>query len=121
MDPTRLRLFKKTKYWQETNAIIQHCMTIAHRRGLNTTQLARACDLSPATVVKNSNEQVGLRQELTLWKLCAAVGLQLGRANRSNGIQVEHHMAGIRKALDRKPAKLLSRNKKKKSKRRKRN
>lgn len=117
MDPARLRLFKKTKYWQETNAIIQHCMTIAHRKGLNITQLARECDLSPATVVKNANEQVGLRQELTLWKLCAAVGLQLGRANRQNGTTVQRDMAGIRKALNRKPAKSLARNKKRKKRR----
>ncbi len=101
--------------------IVQHCMTIATRKGLNITQLARECDLAPNTIVRNSNELVGLRQELTLWKLCAAVGLQLGRASRPNGTVVERDMEGIRKALNRKPAKSLTRNKKHRGRKRKRN
>jgi hypothetical protein len=121
MDPTRLKLFKKTTYWKETNAIVQHCMAVAEEKGLNTTQLALVCDLARVTVNNNSNEQVGLRQELTLWKLCAGVGLQLEMIDRSrNGLKVQHEMEGIRKALDRKPAKSLTRSKKRRGKRAKR-
>lgn len=121
MDPTRLKLFKKTKYWRETNEIIQHCMAVAEEKGLNRTQLAIACDLAPTTVSKNADEMVGLRQELTLWKLCAGVGLQIEMIDRArNGMKVQHEMEVIRKALDRKPAKSLARNKKRRGKRAKR-
>lgn len=120
MDPTRLKMFKKTRYWKETNEIVQHCMAVAEEQGLNLTQLSIVCDLSPATVRKNEMEEVGLRQELTLWKLCAGVGLQIEMIDRSNGMKVKNEMEGIRKALDRKPSKSLARNKKRRGKKAKR-
>lgn len=106
MDEGRLKMFKKTAYWQETNHIVQHCFAAAERKGLSLTQFAHLCDLSPQTVRKNVDQDVGLRQELTLWKLCAAVGLKVNMINRAqNGVVVNREMAGIRKALDRKPQK----------------
>ena len=118
MDPTRLKLFKKTTYWIETNAIVQHCMAIAEEKGLNTTQLSILCDLAPATVRRNELEEVGLRQELTLWKLCAGVGLQIEMTDRSrrNGSKMQQEMEFIRKALDRKPSKSLARHKRRRGK-----
>lgn len=106
MDEGRLKLFKKTAYWKETNHIVQHCFAVAERKGMSLTQFAHLCDLSPATIRNNVDQMVGLRQELTLWKLCAGVGLRVNMTNRTdNGVVVGRELAGIRKALDRKPQK----------------
>lgn len=116
MDPDRLKLFKKTAYWQETNKIVQHCFAAAEKKGLSLAQFAALCDLAPATVRTNVDQVIGLRQELTMWKMCAAVGLKVATTNRSdaNGVMIGREMVSIRRALNRKPKK---RGKKRKSKR----
>jgi hypothetical protein len=103
VDPERLKLFKKTAYWQEMNAVVQHCMTLAEKKGMNLAQFAELCDLSPQTIRKNADELVGLRQELTLWKMCLGVGLGFKVNNRTNGLNADSEFGGIRKALNRKP------------------
>jgi len=116
MDPDRLKLFKKTAYWKETNQIVQHCFAAAERKGYSLTQFANLCDLAPATIRTNVDQLIGLRQELTMWKMCAAVGLKVATSNRSNanGVMIGREMVSIRKALNRKPKK---RGKKQKAKR----
>lgn len=115
MDADRLKLFKKTAYWKETNTIVQHCFAAASKKGMTLTEFAALCDLAPATIRTNIDQLVGLRQELTMWKMCAAVGLKINAINRAqNGAAIGKEMEGIRKALDRKPK---QRGKKRKNKR----
>lgn len=117
MHPNRLTIFKRTKYWQETNAIIIQCCAVAEKKGLSIGAFALLCDLSPVTVRANLEGMIGLPQQLTLWKLCAGANFKLeilGRPSR-NGLHIESEMSDIRKALKRQPKK---RGKKRKAKRR---
>lgn len=104
MDAGRLRSFKTTTYWKETYHVILQCIKAAEKKGLKLHQFAEVCDLSPATLRKNADGDVGLPQQLTLWKLCAGANFKLemlGRPTR-NGLQIDTEMASIRKALRRK-------------------
>lgn len=104
MDAGRLRQFKMTTYWKETYHVILQCIKAAEKKGLKLHQFADVCDLSPATLRKNADGDVGLPQQLTLWKLCAGANFKLemlGRPTR-NGLHVDTEMASIRKALKRK-------------------
>lgn len=104
MDTGRLRQFKTTTYWKETYHVILQCIKAAEKKGLKLHQFAELCDLSPSTMRKNADGEIGLPQQLTLWKLCAGANFKLemlGRPTR-NGLQVGTEMASIRKALRRK-------------------
>lgn len=104
MDAGRLRQFKTTTYWKETYHVILQCIKTAEKKGMKLSQFADLCDLSPTTLRKNADGDVGLPQQLTLWKLCAGANFKLeilGRPTR-NGLKVDTEMASIRKALRRK-------------------
>jgi len=103
MDPERLKIFKKTKYWKETNSVVKACVAEAESKGITINEFSRLCDLSPATVQSNLDGDIGLPQQLTLWKMCAGSGFKLEMKGRGrNELSIDSEMKGIRVALDRK-------------------
>jgi transcriptional regulator with XRE-family HTH domain len=114
MDAGRLAIFKRTAYWKETNTVILQCARVAEQKGMNLSQFAELCDLSPQTLRNNIAGVIGLPQQLTLWKMCAGAGFKLEIMGRPREkLRIGDEMSNIRRALRRKPQKKRKKKKKK--------